>query len=123
MADKKVLLVGLDPALVDYAHFPGLDEGKVLAGIRSDEARLRALGYDAKWCLVDRVETAEAVVRERLRRERYDCILVGAGVRTDPGKLALFERLINVLHQQAPQAKLCFNTKPSDTAEAVQRWL
>jgi hypothetical protein len=35
----------------------------------------------------------------------------------------LFEKLINVVHQNAPTAKLCFNTKPSDTAEAVQRWV
>ncbi len=40
-----------------------------------------------------------------------------------PSKFLLFEKLVNVVHEHAPQAKLCFNTKPSDTAEAVRRWL
>src|SRR5262245_59468321 len=35
----------------------------------------------------------------------------------------LFEKLINVIHEHAPQAKICFNTLPSDTADAVKRWL
>jgi len=35
----------------------------------------------------------------------------------------LFEKLINVVHEHAPQAKLSFNQLPADVAEAVQRWL
>jgi len=34
----------------------------------------------------------------------------------------LFEKLINV-HENAPQAKLCFNQLPHDTADAVKRWV
>jgi len=36
--------------------------------------------------------------------------------------LLLFEKLINLVHEHAPGAKICFNTTPADTAEAVQRW-
>ena len=43
-------------------------------------------------------------------------------IRVLPSSFLLFEKVINVLHANAPQAKLCFNTKPSDTAEAVRRW-
>ena len=35
----------------------------------------------------------------------------------------LFEKLINVVHEHAPQARLCFNQLPSDIAEAVKRWV
>ena len=35
---------------------------------------------------------------------------------------AVFERLVNAVHRAAPQARICFNTKPTDTAQAVQRW-
>jgi hypothetical protein len=69
-------------------------------------------------CLTDLGKTAEAFVRDRLRQKQFDCILIGAGVRTIPKYFILFEKLINVVHEHAPQAKLCFNTKPSDTAEA-----
>ena len=88
-----------------------------------DEAHLRGLGYEVELCLTDLGETAEAFVLDRLRQKQFDCILIGAGVRTISKYFILFEKLINVVHEHAPRAKLCFNTKPSDTAEAVQRWL
>lgn len=120
---KRVLVIGLEPTLVDYTEFPALDAEKVSAALKADQERLVGLGYDVQLCLVDTGDTAEAVVRQRLRAHTFDCILVGAGVRTSPRHFLLFERLINVLHTHAPSAKLCFNTKPSDSAEAVQRWI
>ena len=49
-------------------------------------------------------------------------MLIGAGVRLDPDAFIVFERLVNAVHAAAPAAKICFNTNPSDTAEAVKRW-
>jgi DNA-binding LacI/PurR family transcriptional regulator len=120
-------VIGLDPTLIDFSHpdyaATGMDAAKVLAGLKSSEDELTRLGYSVQMCLTDFGETAEAVVRNQLRQRRFDCILIGAGIRTIPSNFILFERLVNVVHEHAPQAKLCFNTKPSDTAEAVQRWL
>ena len=81
------------------------------------------LGYDVQMCLTDFGETAEAVVRNHLKQKRFDCVLIGAGIRAMPSKFLLFEKLVNVVHEHAPDARMCFNTKPSDTAEAVRRWL
>jgi hypothetical protein len=120
---KSVLLIGFEPTLLDYATIPDLDATKVMAALKADEARLLGLGYDVELCLIDLGETAETVVLNRLGQKQFDCILIGAGVRTIPKYFILFEKLINVVHEHAPQAKLCFNTKPSDTAEAVQRWV
>jgi len=125
---KSVLVIGLEPTLIDFSHpdyaaFPGMDAAKVSAGLKVSEDRLAQLGYDVQMCLTDMGQTAEAVVRDHLERRRFDCILIGAGVRTVAGNFILFEKLINVVHTHAPHAKLCFNTKPTDTAEAVQRWL
>ena len=122
-AGKSVLLIGFEPTLLDYATIPDLDAAKVTAALKADEARLQDLGYEVELCLHDLGETAEAVVRDRLRQKEFNCILIGAGVRTIPKYFILFEKLINVVHEHAPQAKLCFNTKPSDTADAVQRWI
>ena len=74
-------------------------------------------------CLTDFGETAEAVLQRQLKQKQFDCIIIGGGIRTIPSNFILFEKLINVVREHAPQAKLCFNTKPSDTADAVQRWL
>src|SRR5512143_3391313 len=127
MADRKgVLVIGLDPALIDFSqpgYAPGMDATKVLAGLKSSEDELTSLGYSVQMCLTDFGETAEAVVQSQLEQERFDCILIGAGVRANPSNFILFEKLINVVHEHAPQARICFNTLPSDTAAAVKRWL
>jgi hypothetical protein len=122
--DKKVLLIGLDPKVVDYAHLAvKLDEPTLRAGLAADEKRLRDLGYDASWLLIDRGETAEAALSAALKEKTFDCILIGAGIRTIPPLFLLFEKLVNAVHAGAPQAKICFNTVPEDTAVSVQRWV
>jgi DNA-binding LacI/PurR family transcriptional regulator len=127
MTDQKsVLVIGLDPTLIDFSqpdYAVGIDATKVLAGLKSCKDELTRLGYSVQMCLTDFGETAEAVVQSQLEQKRFDCILIGAGVRTNPSNLMLFEKLINVVHEHAPQARLCFNTMPSDTAAAVKRWL
>ncbi len=128
MAKTSVLIVGLEPSLIDFADpaygaVPGLDAAAVRAWLEADEAHLNALGYDAELCLTDFGETAETVLRERLGQKAFDCIMIGAGVRLIAQNTVLFEKLVNVAHVDAPRAKLCFNTKPTDTAAAVQRCL
>jgi hypothetical protein len=127
MTDKKsVLMVGLDPKLIDFSqprYPPGMTETKVFAGIKSSEEELTRLGYSVQTCLHDFGETAEAVVQGQLKQKRFDCVLIGAGVRSVPSNFLLFEKLINVVHEHAPQAKLCFNQLPNDIPEAVKRWV
>jgi len=118
---KSVLALGLDPSYVDLSEFPGFTAELVKSFIDSQLKRLGALGYDVVNCFVDAGATAEAVTARHLNSRRFDCILIGAGLRA-PRQLLLFEKLINLIHAQARTAKICFNTTPPDTAEAVQRW-
>ncbi len=125
---KSILIIGLDPALIDFSHpdyaaFPGMTAAKVLEGIGVAGEGLKALGYDAQHCLTDFGETAEAVVTAALQRRSFDCVLIGAGVRAVSSNFILFEKLLNIVHEHAPRSKICFNTKPSDTLEALQRWV
>lgn len=119
---QTVLALGLDPAFVELPDNPELTPEIVRAFIEMQLERLRGLGYVVQSCLVDLGETAEAVTANHLRAQSFDCVLIGAGLRA-PDKLLLFEKLINVVHAEAPGAKLCFNTTPADSAEAVQRWV
>src|SRR5262245_66150890 len=124
--EKSVLLIGLDPRLIDFSkpgYPPGMDATKVLTGLKSCEDELTHLGYSVQMCFTDFGETAAAVVESQLKQKRFACVLIGAGVRANPSHFLLFEKLINVVHEHAPRAKLCFNTLPSDTAAAVKRWL
>ena len=123
MSKKSVLLIGLDPAVVDYDRWPGLTAERLEAGLRRDEATLNDSGYDARICFIDHGETAEQVVRAALAEADVACVLIGAGVRTDSEEFLLFEKLINVVHEHAPGARICFNTGPTDSVDAVRRWV
>ena len=119
----RVLFVGLHPDVVDYGRWPGLTPEKLLASLKVDEHRLGEIGYGVSICFVDRGETAEHVLRDTLEKERVDCVMIGAGVRLDAEQFLLFEKVINVVHRHAPDAAICFNTGPTDSAAAVQRWV
>jgi hypothetical protein len=126
MGKKKVLGIGIDPKLIDsnLANTAGgWDASQVQAAAQAAIERLRDLGYEVQTCFVDFGETAESVLSDILSREKFDYIMVGAGVRILPQHTFLFEKIINVIHQKTPpNSKICFNTNPSDTVEAVLRW-
>ena len=123
MTKKKVLSIGIDPKLI--RHPPGWDANKVQTALEDANKRLTELGYEVQGCLVDLGETAESVVSDILSREKFDCIMIGAGIRILPEHTILFEKLINTIHQKASppsSSKICFNTNPGDTVEAILRW-
>jgi hypothetical protein len=123
---KSVLVIGFDPEKLDFSSpevvAAKVTKEKVLAGIEAEGKRIRALGYDLEQCLIDTGATAEATVLEKVRAKRWDCVLIGAGVRSHPKYLPLFEKVLNVVHEHAAGARICFSTSPSDSVEAIQRW-
>jgi hypothetical protein len=122
MPNKNVMSIGLHPDVVNYSLFPGLTRDRLTLALKAQAEHLQTLGFDVTMCLVDLGATAEDTARSALLAKEYAVVVIGAGVRTPPPHLALFERLINVVHECAPQAKICFNTTAEDTAEAILRW-
>ena len=123
MTKNSVLAIGIDPAFADFAAFPQLTPEMIRGYIDAQIERLRALGYEAESCLIDLGDAAEAVAAAALQSKRFDCVVIGAGLREPPPRLMLFEKIINLVHRLAPHASICFNTTPADTAEAVLRWV
>lgn len=125
--NKRVLIIGFDPKFLDFSSPElapmNLTAEKIIAGTTAELERLRGLGYEPDGCFVDLGETAETVVASRLRVNEYGCVIIGAGIRANPKYFSLFEKLLNVVHELAPKSRIGFNTKPTDTAEAVRRWL
>jgi len=121
---KRVLLIGLDPEVVDFAAIPGMTEERLVVGLRTAEEQVQAAGFDAQWCLTEATwESASAMILERLRGQAYAAVMIGAGIRTIPAHFLLFEQIVNLVHEAAPAAKLCFNTSPESTPAAVLRWV
>ena len=121
-----ILLIGEDPARIDF-NAPGapkdMSAGKIMDGLNGAVERLKAAGHTAELLLTKDEHTVEAQAREALAGRDFDVIVIGAGLRTLPPMAAQFERLINVLRDAAPGAKLAFNSNPADSDEAALRWL
>jgi DNA-binding LacI/PurR family transcriptional regulator len=123
MTGKAVLAIGIDPDLVDFSAHPQLSAELVRDYIDAELNRLRQQGYEVVLCLTDLGETAEHVTTAALNSKNFDCVVIGAGLREPPERLLLFEKIINLIHRRAPNASICFNSNPADTAEAVRRWI
>lgn len=119
---KKVLMVGWHPTVVDYSKYPGLDADKLEAALRADENKLNDLGFDASIGFIFSGETATEQLEQTLKDTAYDVVLIGAGVRKDNDHLLIFEKLVNVVHEHAPKARIAFNTGPTDSDVAIRRW-
>ena len=63
------------------------------------------------------------MIAERLCSGPYAAVLIGAGIRTIPAHFLLFERIVNLVHEAAPTAKMCFSMSPESTPDAVLRWV
>lgn len=120
-----VLIVGIDPDLVDYnapGIPPGLNADLIRAGLAIALEDAAARGWRVEQVYTDLGETAGRVLAERLEAVDPDCVVIGAGVRA-PGNLMLLEDLLNVVHRKAPRATIAFNTRPDDSAAAAARRL
>ncbi|MCO6415667.1 hypothetical protein JYK14_05675 [Siccirubricoccus sp. KC 17139] len=123
---KSVLIIGEDPAEIDFdaPDAPkNMSAARIMEGLNGSLARLEAAGHSASLLLTKDAETVEAQVSEALARGSYDVIVVGAGLRTLPPMALQFERLMNLLHERAPRARLAFNSQPGDSDAAAMRWL
>ncbi|MGV9211612.1 hypothetical protein ACTFTM_07095 [Micromonospora sp. RB23] len=118
MALGPVLVIGLDPARI-----PGWDPAPVVAAIARGQARFVEHGVEADLCLVAPDDDAESAVVEALKRKDYTCVVVGGGLRKHEPLLLLFEKVVNLVRQWAPDAAIAFNGSPVDTADAALRWL
>jgi hypothetical protein len=122
----RVLLVGYDPETVDFsdpALPPGMTAEKVHAGIAVALQKFAARGWECDLGFIRPDETAGPAVERQLAAKTYDCVVIGAGVRLPPRRLAIFEAVLNAIHKAAPGATIAFNTRPDDSADAAARWL
>ncbi len=123
---KRVVLIGFDPATVDYsdpALPPGMTAEKIHAGVKVALSDFAARGWHPEICFISPDETAVPTVERCLAGELYDCVVIGAGLRLPPGRLVLFEAVVNAIHRAAPQAAIAFNTRPDDSGAAAARWI
>ena len=123
MTKPSILAIGIDPAFADLSTFPQLNAALLRAHIDAELQRVRDAGYDVVSCLVAPGNGAEPITRAALTSHAFDCVVIGAGLRESAEHLLLFEEIINLVHRLAPAARICFNSHPADTIDAVRRWV
>lgn len=119
--------IGLDPDVIDYsspdfAQFPGLSREKLRAANDENVAALRAAGYHVDNCLIDFGETGAEKASNWLETNRYDAVLIGAGVRLVAGNTLLFESIVNTAHTTQPGCRFVFNVAAKATPDDIRRW-
>lgn len=121
----RVLLIGIKPEAVDFSDPdlpPGLNAEKIAAGIEATLADMKARGWEAGFCSILTDDSVEATIAECLS-EKWDCVVIGGGIRIPASGLQLFERVINAVHLGAPGTPIAFNTTPNDSGDAAARWI
>ena len=120
----RILIVGEDPASLKAKELPsGVTAEGILRALNDARAALQSKGHDAEILLTTSVERIAGELAEAVRGRRFDVVVIGAGLRILPPMALHFERLMNAIREHAPDARLAFNTKPEDTAEAAERQL
>lgn len=123
---KRILSIGIDPYTLDFplpGFPPGFDADTIDRGMKSEKAKLDAQGYPTDIYLIDSKNWDLQPLEQLLQTTPFAAIVIGAGIRVMPAYFLLFEKLINCLHEHAPTARIVFNTNPTDSAEAVGRWV
>lgn len=123
---KKILIIGMNPQTIDFTN-PELPKGLTIdiieQGTKTTLEKLMTIGYMAEPFLIDTGTTDLTTLANQLKEKNYDGVVVGNGIRGIKANFILFEQIINVVHTSALNAKIIFNSLPSDTDEAIKRWL
>jgi hypothetical protein len=120
----RILFVGQKPETVDFSDPslpPGFNAEKINAGIAIAVAKISEQGWQGDTCMITPDANGREMLEKQLSSASYDCVVIGGGLRIPPKSLTLFEMVVNVVHRAAPSAKIAFNTRPEDTAEAAAR--
>jgi hypothetical protein len=75
---------------------------KIHAGIEVGMRQMSERGWHPDLCLVRPDGTAVSAIERQLSLVRYDCVLIGGGIRIPPKSLLLFEEIVNAVHKFDP---------------------
>ncbi len=96
----RVLLVGYEPETVDFSNAalpPSMSVEKIRAGVALALKQMTDRGWEGDVCYIRPDGTAGQMVARHLASAKYDCIVIGAGVRLPPQRLADLEAVVDAV--------------------------
>jgi hypothetical protein len=124
MSGERILVIGIDPKKIDYSDpffkdRPDLTAETIQAEVDRDRVQMAADGLAPTVVPIDPApDAAEQAVRYALSVGSYALVMIGGGMKADPERLTLFERLSSLISELAPGSRIAFNTSP-DTPPAA----
>ncbi len=127
-SSPSIMLIGLPPgnksAVLEGAKQPPAEMmAMIKAQLEALPEQMRAVGVDFRFFDVAPDEADGLTrLRDALKEKPYDGVVIGNGVRSNIPLTEWMEKIIDVVREGAPNAKLMFNTFPATTIDAVRRW-
>jgi hypothetical protein len=101
----------------DFFRGRAVNADVIAGGLKAEEARIRDMGYDFEYLLIDAragAEAASAAAHAALAARPVDVDALGGGVRLDPAQTPMLEALVNAVIEAAPRARVALSfTQPS----------
>jgi hypothetical protein len=121
----KLLLTGLRtnaPIPEQYRTLYGTPS-ELSAKIAADAQRLKDAGHDITEFFLDETDVSAGLewLTETLRKESFDGIMIGVGLRLIPEMTSIFGDVVNVIVEGRRGAVLLFNEGPGGNWDAVER--
>ena len=121
-----VLVIGYAPEDVDFSDpaIPrDLNIEKLKAGIEEDMEKFSARGWEADHLPIYLKSDLRDCILNQLKKRKYDCIVIGGGVRLTTKRIPQLEIVINAVKEGAANTPIAFNAGPEYSSEAAARWL
>src|SRR5260221_7512834 len=99
MARKRVLKIGIDSSLLNFGNPSAPNPEHIKAAWSEADERLQQLGCDSLTCSIDTGPGSEAIIKEALSKGRFDCVMIGLGLRTLPKHTILFENIVDLVRR------------------------
>ncbi len=95
------------------------------------QQKLRSLGFEAMIFALTNDEAGDARLVEELKRAEYDGVVIGGYINgqdavsfpATPETTAWFNRILNIVHANAPGSKIILARGPEDVVPAIERVL
>ena len=121
-------------SLVSSPHATGwriLGFGKHPEIAAAIQEKLRSLGFQARAFALTNDEAGDARLASELKRAEYDGVAIGGYINgqdpvnfpATPETTAWFNRVLNIIHANAPNTKIILVRGPDDIVPAIERVL
>ena len=120
MSQARFLLIGLPPRHPSVPEHIRDQIAIELEETLPNAAKEAGLNLDSYWVVPE--DPIDKFKNELISRPDVVAVVIGFGVRGNPGMTILFEQLVNTIVEVAPKKRILFNSNVMSTIDAIKRY-